>query len=244
MTKTIDKNQNKTASVHPDPKVPKSFENKPAHDDDDPFWAGNVFQRLGEQIKKKFRKKVTWFKKFLDKFKKSKKPKYQHLSPEEEAIAITIAKVLFNALTSFLAPSLRKFLSAHGSVKNNSTIDGYLYLKTLIKTYKKNSYLFVASGQTESQSQVLQKAMNARNAICHGDLHDILTEWEAFFVSWIQVCTLVNDPVNAAEIQKVLDNLRATMDGSTTSSNSGCPGCDSSCGCGSCSSGGSGNCSA
>lgn len=152
----------------------------------------------------------SFLKLFYDKFKKSRKPKNQQMTPEEEAIAITLTNELFSTMTSNLAPALRDFLDSKNLIKRSSTIDAYLYMKTLIKTYKRNSQLFATSDET-SQSKMLQKAMNGRNAICHGDLHDILSEWEAFLTSWIKVSILMNNPTSADEIGKVLDNLRIMM---------------------------------
>lgn len=185
-------------------------------------------KKFGEWIKEGFRAKTSknkdksndqttkkkGFQQFiydkLQKFKKSKKPKHQPLTAEEEAIAIGITNESFNVMTSFLAPTLREFLDSRGLIKRRSTIDCYLYLKTLIKAYKNNKNLFTPNIGA-SQKQLLKDAMEGRNAICHGDLHDILTKWEVFLKAWIDVSILIGNSTAAGEIEKVLTHLQAKM---------------------------------
>jgi hypothetical protein len=131
------------------------------------------------------------------------------MSEAEEAKAIMFAIQLFICLTQFLAPALREFLATKKLLPRNSTIDGYKYLKTMLKMSKQNANFLSPGGGKGLDLQYVQTAFNGRNAVCHGVLPDILAEWHKFLHSWIELCYLINAPEAAKAIKLVHDRLIA-----------------------------------
>lgn len=131
------------------------------------------------------------------------------MSEAEEAKAIMFAIQLFICLTQFLAPALREFLATKKLLPRNSTIDGYKYLKTMLKMSKQNANFLSPGGGKGLDLQYVQTAFNGRNAVCHGVLPDILAEWHTFLHSWIELCYLINAPEAAKAIKLVHDRLIA-----------------------------------
>lgn len=131
------------------------------------------------------------------------------MSEAEEAKAIMFTIQLFICLTQFLAPALREFLATKKLLPRNSTIDGYKYLKTMLKMSKQNANFLSPGGGKGLDLQYVQTAFNGRNAVCHGVLPDILAEWHKFLHSWIELCYLINAPEAAKAIKLVHDRLIA-----------------------------------
>ena len=131
------------------------------------------------------------------------------MSEEEEAKATRFAIELFFCLTMFLSPALRDFLATKNVHPKNSIIDGYEYLKKMLKICKKNINFLSPGGGNGLDLQYVQTAHKGRNCVCHGDLRAILAEWHKFLHAWIEVCYLINAPEAARQIQLVHDRLIA-----------------------------------
>ncbi len=135
------------------------------------------------------------------------------LPKADEVKAIAIAKELFGCLIEHLAPALREYIVNNGMEPyTNSSTDGYRYLKTLIKRCRGNHLSF--GGTKGPELNQLKKAMEGRNALCHGDLPLILAEWDNFLHAWIEVSNLVNDPVAAENMRHLHDRLVASDESS------------------------------
>jgi hypothetical protein len=138
------------------------------------------------------------------------------MSEEEEAKATRFAIELFFCLTMFLSPALRDFLASKNVHPKNSIIDGYEYLKKMLKICKKNINFLSPGGGNGLDLQYVQTAHKGRNCVCHGDLKAILAEWHKFLHAWIEVCYLINAPEAARQIKLVHDRLIAEEERNNT----------------------------
>jgi hypothetical protein len=136
------------------------------------------------------------------------------LSKVHERRAKWMAKILFRCLR-ILTDVMRTFLSYHGLMNSTSIkvqdSQGFLYA---IKNRVHLSNFLNANGKTKTQiKRIILNAMKGRNATCHTNLPEILSNWKQFLESWIELCFLMGSNKKAGKIKRLLRSRRTIPGG-------------------------------
>jgi hypothetical protein len=120
-----------------------------------------------------------------------------------------MAKILFRCL-KMLSDAMRTFVISHGLMNRRSIrvhdSQGFLYA---IKNRLNLPNFLNANGKTKTQiKRTICNAIKGRNATCHNNLPEILSNWKQFLDSWVQVCFLIGSNQTAGRIKRVVRSLQ------------------------------------
>ncbi|KZS08202.1 Uncharacterized protein APZ42_027893 [Daphnia magna] len=119
--------------------------------------------------------------------------------------ATKIMVKMYRCVTKFLGPVLRDYnLRNRGQPRCDSEIDVQALLFDLLDDWHKNHRT-----QTNYQTDIanITTAKEGRNKVCHGEVFVILRNWKLYFVSWIDLCYLLNAKPAAENIAKIYTQL-------------------------------------
>ena len=131
------------------------------------------------------------------------------LSVSDERRAKWMARVLFRCLR-ILTDVMRTFLISRG-LMNSRTIrvqdsQGFLYA---IKNRLNLPNFLNSNGHSKMKIRcIILNAIKGRNATCHTNLPEILSNWKPFLESWIELCCLMGANQKAGKIKRVLRSLK------------------------------------
>ena len=131
------------------------------------------------------------------------------LSVSDERRAKWMARVLFRCLR-ILTDVMRTFLISRG-LMNSRTIrvqdsQGFLYA---IKNRLNLPNFLNSNGHSKKKIRcIILNAIKGRNATCHTNLPEILSNWKPFLESWIELCCLMGANQKAGKIKRVLRSLK------------------------------------
>lgn len=132
--------------------------------------------------------------------KKAKRNYPVQLSKENESEAKRIAAELARALNDLFAFALRLYLTTKGVIQTSSSIDPLRYLKMLSRSCEINPSYFgkAPTHGNVTHEELIDIAIDGRNAVCHNDLSVIFINWEIYLKAWIEVTLLMknNDAAN------------------------------------------------
>jgi hypothetical protein len=133
----------------------------------------------------------------------------QQWTKSKELSAIALAHHVFDILIEDVAPYVRDFIDEN-QIRDqwNSEIDVFGHTILLEDECCMDDFVFPPGIEDESElRQLLEKAMDGRNAVCHDQHAKIIDKWPIFLKDFINLLLAIHRPEAAQRVQIKLDVL-------------------------------------